>query len=233
MRAVALAVRDVHVKLSGLVVLRGVTFDVPAASIIGLVGRNGAGKTTTLKSIAGLVPVVAGSITLDGQELTRLAPHRRPRLGLGYLPGYLPEDRRLIGSLTVEENLLLPVWATQQRQSVRLLAKLYELMPEVGALAGRRATSLSGGQQKMVALGRAMMTSSKLLLLDEPLEGLSPALCRRLADVVRGIQGAAVLVTESDINRMAMMTDRIYTIERGAIVGTAGGRPSPSSLTSA
>jgi len=222
MRAAALAVRDVHVKLAGLVVLRGVSFEVPSASIIGLVGRNGAGKTTTLKSIAGLVPVLSGSITLDGQELTRLAPHRRPRLGLGYLPGYLPEDRRLIGALTVEENLLLPAWATRQRESAQLLAELYELMPEVKALAGRRATSLSGGQQKMVALGRAMMTSSKLLLLDEPLEGLSPALSRRLADVVRSIRGAAVLVTESDINRMRMMTDRIYTIERGAIVGHAG-----------
>jgi branched-chain amino acid transport system ATP-binding protein len=222
MRAAALAVRDVHVKLAGLVVLRGVSFEVPSASIIGLVGRNGAGKTTTLKSIAGLVPVLSGSITLDGQELTRLAPHRRPRLGLGYLPGYLPEDRRLIGALTVEENLLLPAWATRQRESAQLLAELYELMPEVKALAGRRATSLSGGQQKMVALGRAMMTSSKLLLLDEPLEGLSPALSRRLADVVRSIGGAAVLVTESDINRMRMMTDRIYTIERGAIVGHAG-----------
>ena len=222
MRAAALAVRDVHVKLAGLVVLRGVSFEVPSASIIGLVGRNGAGKTTTLKSIAGLVPVLSGSITLDGQELTRLAPHRRPRLGLGYLPGYLPEDRRLIGALTVEENLLLPAWATRQRESAQLLAELYELMPEVKALAGRRATSLSGGQQKMVALGRAMMTSSKLLLLDEPLEGLSPALSRRLAHVVRSIRGAAVLVTESDINRMRMMTDRIYTIERGAIVGHAG-----------
>jgi branched-chain amino acid transport system ATP-binding protein len=222
MRAAALAVRDVHVKLAGLVVLRGVSFEVPSASIIGLVGRNGAGKTTTLKSIAGLVPVLSGSITLDGQELTRLAPHRRPRLGLGYLPGYLPEDRRLIGALTVEENLLLPAWATRQRESAQLLAELYELMPEVKALAGRRATSLSGGQQKMVALGRAMMTSSKLLLLDEPLEGLSPALSRRLADVVRSIRGAAVLVTESDINRMRMMTDRIYTIERGAIVRHAG-----------
>jgi branched-chain amino acid transport system ATP-binding protein len=222
MRAAALAVRDVHVKLAGLVVLRGVSFEVPSASIIGLVGRNGAGKTTTLKSIAGLVPVLSGSITLDGQELTRMAPHRRPRLGLGYLPGYLPEDRRLIGALTVEENLLLPAWATRQRESAQLLAELYELMPEVKALAGRRATSLSGGQQKMVALGRAMMTSSKLLLLDEPLEGLSPALSRRLADVVRSIRGAAVLVTESDINRMRMMTDRIYTIERGAIVGHAG-----------
>jgi branched-chain amino acid transport system ATP-binding protein len=219
----ALTIRDLHVKLAGLMVLRGVSFEVPPASVIGLVGRNGAGKTTTLKSIAGLVPVLSGSIMLGGQELTKLAPHQRPRLGLGYLPGYLPEDRRLIGSLTVEENLLLPAWATHQEGAERL-AELYELMPEVKALASQRAASLSGGQQKMVALGRAMMTSSKLLLLDEPLEGLSPALSRRLADVVCSLRGAAVLVTESDINRMRMMTDRVYTIERGQIVHDANGR---------
>ncbi len=219
----ALVLRDVHVRLGGFVILRGVNLEVPGDTIVGLVGRNGAGKTTTLRSIVGLVPVVSGSITLDGHELTRVAPHRRPGLGLGYLPGYLPEDRRLIGSLTVEENLLLPAWATGRRESTERLSLLYELMPELTALAGRRAASLSGGQQKMASLGRAMMTSSKLLLLDEPLEGLSPALSRRLADVIRSLRGAAVLVTESDLNRMKMMTDRIHTIERGEIVRDAGG----------
>ncbi|MGH2625908.1 MAG: ATP-binding cassette domain-containing protein [Anaerolineales bacterium] len=219
----ALVLRDVHVKVGGFVILRGVNLEVPGDTIVGLVGRNGAGKTTTLRSIVGLVPVVSGSITLDGHELTRVAPHRRPALGLGYLPGYLPEDRRLIGSLTVEENLLLPVWATGRRVGADRLSLLYELMPELTALAGRRAASLSGGQQKMVSLGRAMMTSSKLLLLDEPLEGLSPVLSRRLADVIRSLRGTAVLVTESDLNRMKMMTDRIHTIERGEIARAAAG----------
>jgi branched-chain amino acid transport system ATP-binding protein len=225
----ALAVRDVHVRLGGVAILRGVSLDVPSEAIVGLVGRNGAGKTTTLRSIVGLVRVVSGSITLDGQELTGIAPHKRPRLGLGYLPGYLPEDRRLIGSLTVEENLLLPAWAAGQRERPERLSMLYDLMPEVRALADRRAASLSGGQQKMVALGRAMMTSARLLLLDEPLEGLAPALSRRLADVIRSLRGAAVLVTESDVNRMRMMTDRIYTLERGEILrdgdDPSAGRP--------
>jgi branched-chain amino acid transport system ATP-binding protein len=215
-----LEVRDVYVKLAGFIILRGVSLEVPDDSIVGLVGRNGAGKTTTLKSIVGLVPVVSGAIRLGGQDLTRLAPHARPRLGVGYLP----EDRRLIGALTVEENLLLPAWATGQAQSQERLAFLYDLMPEVKPLAGRRATTLSGGQQKMVALARAMMTSAKLLLLDEPLEGLAPALSRRLAEVVRGIRGMAVLVTESDTNRMRMLTDQICTIERGEIVSDGRGR---------
>jgi branched-chain amino acid transport system ATP-binding protein len=214
----ALEVRDVHVRLAGFTVLRGVSLDVPGDSIVGLVGRNGAGKTTTLKSIVGLVPLVSGEIRLNGRDLTRLAPHRRPRLGLGYLPGYLPEDRRLIATFTVEENLLLPAWATGQPESRERLAFLYDLMPEILPLARRRAGSLSGGQQKMVALARAMVTGARLLLLDEPLEGLSPALSRRLAEVVRSLRGVAVLVTESDVNRMRMMTDRTYTIERGEIL---------------
>jgi branched-chain amino acid transport system ATP-binding protein len=212
----ALAVRDVRVSLGGFVILRGVSLDVPADAIVGLVGRNGAGKSTTLKSIVGLVPVQSGSIVLDGQDLARVAPHRRSRLGA--LPGYLPEDRRLIGTLTVEENLMLPAWAASRPDAAERLGGLYELMPELRPLAGRRAAALSGGQQKLVALGRAMMTSSRLLLLDEPLEGLSPALSRRLAEVIRGLRGAAVLVTESDVNRMRLLTERIYTIERGEIV---------------
>lgn len=217
----ALEIRGLSVKLGGFEILRGVSLDVPHGSIVGLVGRNGAGKTTTLKSIVGLVPVASGQIRLNGHDLTRLPPHERPRLGLGYLPGYLPEDRRLIGAFTVEENLLLPAWATGQRESQERLASLYDLMPELPPLARRRAEALSGGQQKMVALARAMMTGARLLLLDEPLEGLSPGLSRRLAEVIKSLREAAVLVTESDINRMQFMTDQVYTIERGEIVGAA------------
>lgn len=219
----ALEVRDLFVRLGGFEILRGVSLVVPDGGIVGLVGRNGAGKTTTLKSIVGLVPVVSGEIRLNGRDLTRLPPHHRPRLGLGYLPGYLPEDRRLIGSFTVEENLLLPTWATGRRGGRERLSLLYELMPELQPLARRRAEALSGGQQKMVALARAMMMGAKLLLLDEPLEGLSPGLSRRLAEVIKSLPGMAVLVTESDINRMHMLAEQIYTIERGEIVSDANG----------
>jgi branched-chain amino acid transport system ATP-binding protein len=224
----ALEVRDLSVRLGGFEILRGVSLEVPEGSLVGLLGRNGAGKTTTLKSIVGLIPVAAGQIRMNGRDLTRLPPHERPRLGLGYLPGYLPEDRRLIGSFTVEENLLLPVWAIGQQKGRERLATLYDLMPELQPLAGRRAEALSGGQQKMVALARAMMTGARLLLLDEPLEGLSPGLCRRLAEVVKGLRGVAVLVTESDVNRMSLLTERTYTIERGEIVGGAEGAPPES-----
>lgn len=214
MSLTSLAVHRLEVKLATFVILRGINLEVPHGRIVGLVGRNGAGKTTTLRSIVGLVPIVAGSICLNGQDLTKRPPHERARVGIGYLP----EDRRLIGSLTVEENLLLPLWAAGQRNAAERLTLVYDLMPEVKRLADRRAAALSGGQQKMVALARAVMAGTKLLLLDEPFEGLSPLLSRHLAEVIRNLRDVAVLVTESDINRMRLLTDQICTIERGEMV---------------
>jgi len=209
-----LEVRDLEVKLAAFVILRGISLRVPHGEIVGLVGRNGAGKTTTLRSIIGLVPILRGSVHLNGQELTHRSPHERVRLGIGYLP----EDRRLIASLTVEENLLLPLWAADQDNGGNRLARIYDLMPEVKRLADRRAAALSGGQQKMVALARAVMAGTKLLLLDEPFEGLAPLLARHLAEVIRALRDVAVLVTESDVNRMRLLTDQICTIERGEMV---------------
>jgi branched-chain amino acid transport system ATP-binding protein len=222
MSSTALEVRDLEVKLAAFVILRGISLGVPHGRIVGLVGRNGAGKTTTLRSIVGLVPIVAGSIRLNGRELTARSPHERARLGIGYLP----EDRRLIGSLTVEENLMLPLWAAGQRSGTERLALVYDLMPEVKRLADRRAAALSGGQQKMVALARAVMGGRNLMLLDEPFEGLAPLLSRHLAEVIRTLRDVAVLVTESDVNRMRLLTDQICTIERGEMVpDTPPGQP--------
>jgi branched-chain amino acid transport system ATP-binding protein len=214
MSPTTLEVRDVAVKLASFVILRGISLRVPHGEIVGLVGRNGAGKTTTLRSIIGLVPILRGSIHLNGRELTNRSPHERVRLGIGYLP----EDRRLIASLTVEENLLLPLWAADQDDGRNRLARIYDLMPEVKRLADRRAAALSGGQQKMVALARAVMAGTKLLLLDEPFEGLAPLLARHLAEVIQALRDVAVLVTESDVNRMRLLTDQICTIERGEMV---------------
>jgi branched-chain amino acid transport system ATP-binding protein len=140
--------------------------------------------------------------------------------------GYMPEDRRLIGPLTVEDNIRMPAWASGLAHSAQRLAYIYEHMPEVAALAQRRASALSGGQQKMVALARAVMSGTKLLLLDEPFEGLSPAMGERLAGTIQALQQGdlAVLIAESDVRRLHF-AEKVYTIERGAIVQQAQSEP--------
>ncbi|MBI4242380.1 MAG: ATP-binding cassette domain-containing protein [Candidatus Rokubacteria bacterium] len=210
-----LRVDDIRVTIKGFIILRGISLDIPSGGLIGLVGRNGAGKTTTLKSIMGIMPVAAGRIHLDGDDLLRVPGHRRAQLGIGYMP----EDRRLIGALTVEDNVLLPAWACGLETGGDRLEYIYRLMPELVPLAKRRASTLSGGQQKMVALARALMSGTKLLLLDEPFEGLSPGLGEKLAGTIQVLQrdGLSVLMAESDTKRIGF-AEKIYTIERGEIV---------------
>jgi branched-chain amino acid transport system ATP-binding protein len=211
----------VRVAIKGAEILRGVSFAVPAGGLVALVGRNGAGKTTTLRSVMGLQPVREGQIRVDGRDVTQIPAFRRVRLGIGYVP----EDRRLIGQLTVADNLLLPAWAGGRSDAGQRLAQVYRALPEVSLLAARRAAQLSGGQQKMVALARALMSATKLLLLDEPFEGLSPGLGEKLAATIREVQrsGVAVLLAESDIKRVAFV-EQTYTIERGEIVQLATSR---------
>ena len=210
-----LHLEDVWVTVHGFTILRGISMDVGSGEVVGLVGRNGAGKTSTLKSIMGLVAVSAGRILFGDRSLVRWPAYRRARLGIGYMP----EDRRLIGPFTVEENLLLPLWARGGGKNDRL-QRVYELLPEVAALARRRAGDLSGGQQKLVALARALMGGSRLLLLDEPFEGLSPALASRLSEVIRMLrsQELALLICESDPKPLTPIADAVYTIERGRII---------------
>ena len=211
----------VRVAIEGAQILRGLSLTVPAGGLVALVGRNGAGKTTTLKSVMGLHPLREGQIRVDGQDLAQVPAFRRVRLGIGYVP----EDRRLIGQLTVADNLLLPAWAGGRGDAGQRLAQVYRTLPEVSLLAARRAAQLSGGQQKMVALARALMSATKLLLLDEPFEGLSPGLGEKLATTIREVQnsGVAVLLAESDSKRVAF-AEQTYTIERGEIVQLATSR---------
>jgi branched-chain amino acid transport system ATP-binding protein len=214
-----LNVEKLCVSIKGFPILRGVTLEIPEGGLIGLVGRNGAGKTTTLKGILGLVPVTGGRIALDGRDLVPVAAHKRAPLGIGYMP----EDRRLIGALTVEDNILMPAWATGRTDERQRLRYIYEIMPDVPPLAKRRASTLSGGQQKMAALARAVMTGTKVLLLDEAFEGLSPATGEKFAGSILALQreGLAILIAESDDKRLSFV-QRIYTIERGEIVPSAG-----------
>ncbi len=213
-----LSVESIRVTIKGFLILRRISLDIPPGELVALIGRNGAGKTTTLKSIMGILPVSGGTIQLDGTDLVRVPGYRRAALGIGYMP----EDRRLIGQLTVEDNILMPAWASKLEDGEARLAHIYDKMPEVAAMAKRRASTLSGGQQKMIALARAVMSGNKLLLLDEPFEGLSPAMGDKFAAAILDIQSddLAILIAESDSKRLNFVK-KMYTIERGEIIQDA------------
>jgi branched-chain amino acid transport system ATP-binding protein len=210
-----LKLEGVKAAIQGADVLRGVSLAVPRGGLVALVGRNGAGKTTTLRSVMGLLPLLAGRISVDGVDLAQIPAFRRAQLGIGYMP----EDRRLIGRLTVADNLLLPAWSGGAANASGRLEYVYALMPDLAALSARKAAQLSGGQQKMAALARALMSATKLLLLDEPFEGLSPGMGEKLAATIREVQrtGLSILVAESDVKRVGFV-EQTYTIERGEIV---------------
>jgi branched-chain amino acid transport system ATP-binding protein len=209
-----LQIEALCVKLQSVEVLRGISLKLAPGEMIGLLGRNGAGKTTTLRAVMELVAASGGRVTSAGENLLVLPTHRRAALGIGYMP----EDRRLIPQLTVQENVLLPGWVTRGVDAAARLDFVYGLMPEVAAMRDRKAMALSGGQQKLVALARALIVGTRLLLLDEPFEGVAPALSRRLAEVIGLLRGqhVAVLIAQSDLNHTISLLDREYRIERGA-----------------
>jgi branched-chain amino acid transport system ATP-binding protein len=205
----------ISVAIGPVAILRGVSLDVSAGEFVGLIGRNGAGKTTLLRTIMGLLPAASGRLAFASRELVDLPTYRRAGLGIGYMP----EDRRLVPGLSAEENILLPAWAAAAEDSQARLARIYEAIPELNALRDRKALELSGGQQKLVALGRALMLGRKLLLLDEPFEGVAPVLARRLAEVISGLRKSqvSVVLSESSMTHAHGLLDRVFTIDRGSV----------------
>ena len=217
-----LKISGLEVAIQAVTVLRDVRLELPTGAIAGLIGRNGAGKTSLMRSIMGLLPARRGSVEFDGVNLAKFPPHGRTRTGIGYMP----EDRRLIPELTAEENILLPAWAMDGAGAPERLKTIYRQIPELVQMAGRKALQLSGGQQKLVALGRALMCGTRLLLLDEPFEGVAPALAQRISEAVVGSrqEGMSILISESDMQHSARMLDRVFRIERGQV--TQQGEPS-------
>ena len=214
-----LQISALGVAIDGVPVLRDVGLSVDEGEMVGLIGRNGAGKTTLMRAVMGLIAAGSGSIRVDGRELRGEPGWRRAGLGVSYMP----EDRRLIPELTVEENVLVPAWAGHRRDAAERLRRVYRLIPEVESFRDRRALQLSGGQQKLVALARALVAGERLLLLDEPFEGVAPVLSRRLAEVIdtlRG-EGLSVILAESDDTHSADLVSRIYRIERGVVTEAA------------
>ncbi|MBR1167984.1 ABC transporter ATP-binding protein [Bradyrhizobium sp. DASA03005] len=209
---------DVNVAIADAPVLRSVSFSLPPGATAALIGRNGAGKTTTVRTIMGFTKA-SGTVRLAGQDLGHVPPHRRPFLGIGYAP----EDRRLFSAFTVEENILLPGRVAKLRsdEARRRLERAYSVLPELKELASRPAGSVSGGQGKMVALGRALMLGTRLIILDEPFQGLAPVLAQRYAEALRRLRSQdrdiTLLITESNPKLLETFADVTLTIERGEI----------------
>ena len=210
-----LHLRNVRAGYGRVEVLHGVDLALEPGRVLGLLGRNGAGKTTTIRAIMGLVDHLRGSIRIGGTELAGLAPHRVPGHGIAWVP----QGRRLFPEMTVEENLRLGALAGSEGESSERLARLLDLFPALGDRLQTRARRLSGGQQQMVAMARALASGPRVLLLDEPTEGLQPSLVDRILEAISELRvaGTALLLVEQKVEAALAVADRIAFIENGRI----------------
>ncbi|HEX3176941.1 MAG TPA: ABC transporter ATP-binding protein [Methylomirabilota bacterium] len=212
-----LALRDVHAHYGKSHVLHGVSIDVGPGEVVGLLGRNGVGKSTTLKTIMNLVRASAGSVTFEGRDIVGLATHRLPSLGLGYVP----EDRRVFRLLTVLENLRTgldrPRMTAERREA--LLEKVYGHFPVLRERRNQAGGTLSGGEQQMLAIARAMVLEPKIILLDEPTEGLMPRMVGQIRAIIELLhaEGVAILLVEQNVPLTLAVSDRVYIMEKGAV----------------
>ena len=218
-----LQVADLHAWYGESHVLHGVDFEVRAGEVVTLLGRNGAGKTTTLKSVMGIVPRRTGSVRFRGEELIDRPSNLIARRGLAFCP----EERGIFASLTVEENLLLP--PVMQPGGLGLDA-IYELFPNLRERGRSQGTKLSGGEQQMLAIGRILRTGARLLLLDEPTEGLAPVIVQQIRATIRRLkaQGFTILLVEQNFRFAATVADRHYVMERGRVVDMIGNADLPA-----
>jgi branched-chain amino acid transport system ATP-binding protein len=229
-----LAINDLSVDIEGSEILRRVTIDVGAGELVCLVGRNGAGKSTTFRTIMGQYPARSGSIHFAGHDIGALRPFEVARLGIGFAP----EESEVFGDLTVAENIYLPIWTREtDRAAAEREALAYRVFPNLERYRARGGQQLSGGERKMVSIARALALDPKLLLLDEPTEGLSPTIVPSIVEGIASIRqlGHAVLIAESNFNHVPDFADRLYVIERGEIIfsGTVSEARSNPTVTGA
>jgi branched-chain amino acid transport system ATP-binding protein len=220
-----LKIDHVSASIAGNTVLRGISTEFSAGQLLAVVGRNGAGKTTLLRAIMGLLPLSAGTIAMNGEDLSRVPAHRRTSLGIGYAP----EDRVMYPTFSVEENLRLPcdVLGLDVAEIDQRLARVLEVVPQLREMLPRSGSALSGGQGKMAALGRALMVGARLILLDEPFQGLAPVLANQYAESLRKLHQIApelcIVVTESNRSLLRDLPDATLILERGELVEGEGG----------
>jgi branched-chain amino acid transport system ATP-binding protein len=207
-----LAVSGLHTYYAKSHILHDVAFEVGEGEIVALLGRNGAGKTTTLRSVMGLTPARSGTIRIFDQETTAWPPFRIAALGVGYVP----EGRRIFPNLTVAENLEVPL----ERPGPWTIERIYQLFPRLAERRSNRGGQLSGGEQEMLAIGRALLLNPKLLVLDEPSQGLAPLIVKQVFEVVASTrrEGIAVLLVEQNVRAAIEIADRVYVLDDGHIV---------------
>ena len=219
-----LAVQDVHQYYGGSHILRGLSFEAKLGEVTVVLGRNGVGKTTLLKSLMGVVPIKTGSIKLDGADITRDTPYERVRQGVGYVP----QGREIFGRLTVEDNLRMGL--AYKKGGTPIPAELFELFPVLKQMINRRGGDLSGGQQQQLAIARALAAGPKLLILDEPTEGIQPSIIKDIGRVIRmladrGMNGQrmAIVLVEQYYDFAAELADQYLVMERGEIIARGRG----------
>ncbi|WP_086851477.1 ABC transporter ATP-binding protein [Amycolatopsis kentuckyensis] len=215
-----LDVQDINVHYGKIAALKGMSIQVDEGEIVSLIGANGAGKTTTLKTISGLRPLTSGRILFNGQDISKTPGHKRVLLGIGQSP----EGRGVFPGMTVQENLLMGAY-TRKDDLQADLDEVYELFPRLNERRTQFGGTMSGGEQQMIAIGRALMTKPKVLLLDEPSMGLAPMLIAQIFDIIREInkRGTTVLLVEQNAQQALKLSDRAYVLETGRVVKSARG----------
>ena len=212
-----LEVKDLQVYYGVIQALKGISFHVEQGEVIALIGANGAGKTTTLQTLTGIIPAKSGSILFGGKDLTRTPAHKIVYMGMSHVP----EGRRVFQELTVYENLLMGAYTRKDKAEVQqTIQSVYESFPRLEERKKQVAGTLSGGEQQMLAMGRALMSHPKILLLDEPSMGLSPLLVTEIFDIIKSIneKGTTVLLVEQNAKKALSISNRAYVLETGSIV---------------